>query len=184
MKQTVLSVLFIAVLALGSAGIHRAFAFEYEAGSAAKLAFHIPVVDARLTQLTAYLQSMDSPLTPYADWFISEADRNSLDWKLVAAIAGVESTFGKQIPYGSYNGWGWGIPTGAQSGIVFADWKDGITEVSEGLRKNYLDRGATSIEQIGRIYAASPAWPWKVQYFLSQIDSYQPNHPELIKVNL
>lgn len=159
-------------------------ALAAEADGAATLAVHEVPKDARVTKLSAYLTAHDSPLASEASHFVAEADRFSLDWRLVPAISGVESTFGKFVPSGSYNGWGWGIPTGAQSGVGFRDWKEGITMVSEGLRTNYLDRGATTIEQIGRIYAASPRWAGNVRFFLAQIEAFQPNHSELLDITI
>ncbi len=158
-----------------------------EAGQAAVLAFH--QVDAqpdeRIERLQLFLASYNSPLADEAKTFIEEADANNLDWKLVAAIAGVESTFGKQIPPGSYNGWGWGIPTGAQSGIGFTNWAEGIATVSQGLRKNYLDRGATNIYEIGAIYAANgTSWGNHVRFFIDKIDSFQPTTAKLLAVSI
>ncbi len=157
---------------------------EPEAGAAAQLTFGQILRDPRIDQLRAYLESHNSPLAQESVHFISEADRLGLDWKLVAAIAGTESTFGKHVPPGSYNAWGWGIPTGAQSGIAFGSWKQGITKVSEGLKYRYIDRGATSIEQIGRIYAASPRWAGNVRFFLGKIESFSAADPSLLAVNL
>lgn len=131
------------------------------------------ITDGRVTRLTQYLESLQSPMAGDAAHFVSEADRLGLDWKLVAAIAGVESTFGKHVPANSYNGWGWGIFTGQSDGIHFSDWKNGITTVSEGLKRNYVDKGAVTVEDIGAIYAASPTWSMKVRYFLRQIDEFR-----------
>lgn len=141
-------------------------------------------IDDRATLLGAYLAFHNSPMEQDADHFVREADRLGLDWKLVAAIAGVESTFGKHVPMDSYNGWGWGIFTGQSDGIHFASWKAGITEVSEGLKYNYIDRGATSIEQIGRIYAASPTWSEKVSYFMKKIDEFEPSGVDHLAVTI
>lgn len=140
--------------------------------------------DERVMKLKAYLLAKNSPLADESENFVTIADTYDLDWKLVTAISGVESTFGKHIPTGSHNGWGWGIPTGAQSGITFKNWREGIEQVSKGLRKNYLDRGAKTIEQIGRIYAASPSWSWKVHFFINQIESFSPNSPQLLSISL
>lgn len=140
--------------------------------------------DPRITKLQNYLEMHASPLADEAGHFVTEADRLGLDWKLVAAIAGVESTFGKHVPRNSYNGWGWGIFTGASDGIHFASWKDGITTVSEGLKYKYIDKGATSVEQIGRIYAASPAWSYKVRFFLEKIEDYAPTRVEHLAVTI
>lgn len=171
----------LAALMVRPGAIH---AQETEAGAAAQLTFGQLLRDERIDQLRAYLTLHNSPLSDEAPHFISEADRLGLDWKLVAAIAGAESTFGKHVPSGSYNGWGWGIPTGAQSGIAFKSWKQGITTVSEGLKYRYVNRGAVSVEQIGRIYAASPRWAGNVRFFLNQIESFTPSDPSLLAVTL
>ena len=144
----------------------------------------VKIEDSRVTKLKLYLETHDSPLADEAEHFVTEADRLGLNWKLVAAISGVESTFGKHIPRNSYNGWGWAIFTGQSDGRHFADWKDGITVVSEGLRYKYIDRGAVTIEQIGRIYAASPTWSQKVRFFLSKIDDYSPTGVEHLAVTI
>lgn len=155
-----------------------------EAGSAAQLSFGQILRDERVDTLRAYLTSHNSPLAQESSHFVTEADRLSLDWKLVAAIAGVESTFGKHVPTGSYNAWGWGIPTGAQSGVAFGNWQQGITAVSEGLKNRYIARGAVTIEQIGRIYAASPRWAGNVRFFLTKIETFTPADPDLMAVTL
>ncbi|MBI3576879.1 hypothetical protein HY086_02490 [Candidatus Gottesmanbacteria bacterium] len=174
----------ISILFFSKAAVPVFAAWPAVADASAIPSFRNLAMDKRVTKLTAYLASHDSPLTAQAGHFIFEADKNDLDWKLVAAISGVESTFGKHTPAGSFNGWGWGIPTGAQWGVAFKNWKDGITAVSEGLRKNYVNKGATTIEQIGRIYAASPAWSWKVHFFLDQIEAFAPASSRTLSVEL
>lgn len=157
------------------------------AGSAGTLAYHMPAVlpDSRVEKLRSFLLSYDSPLAGEASTFISEAEKHNLDWKLVAAIAGVESTFGRQIPGGSYNAWGWGIPTGAPDGIHFKDWSDGIAQVSEGLEKNYFGRGAKDIYEVGWIYAANGnSWGNHVRFFIDKISSFQPVTPDLLAVSI
>lgn len=185
MKQ-ILSIASAILLLLALRGTSHltVFAQDKETGAAAQLTFGQILRDERIDQLHAYLSMHNSPLMDQSAHFISEADRLGLDWKLVAAIAGTESTFGKRVPGGSYNAWGWGIPTGAQSGIAFESWKHGITRVSEGLKTRYIDRGATSVEQIGRIYAASPRWAGNVRFFLNAIETFTPNDPALLAVAL
>ncbi len=140
--------------------------------------------DDRVTKLKAYLETHNSPLADSAGHFVAEADRLNMDWKLVAAIAGVESTFGKHIPANSYNGWGWAIFTGQKDGKHFADWNDGITTVSEGLRFNYMDKGLTTLDQIGRRYAASPTWSTKVRFFLQKIEDFDPTGIDHLAVTI
>lgn len=155
-----------------------------EAGAAARLSFGQILRDERIDQLKGYLAAHNSPLAPESAHFVTEADRFGLDWKLVAAIAGTESSFGKHVPAGSYNAWGWGIPTGAQAGIAFGSWKAGITAVSEALARRYLARGAVTVEQIGRIYAASPRWAGNVRSLMSRIEAFTPAEPNLLAVTL
>ncbi|MBI5614027.1 hypothetical protein HY947_03835 [Candidatus Gottesmanbacteria bacterium] len=159
-------------------------AMEQEAGSAAHFPIERIKPDERIKTLKRVLEYYDSPLESYAEHFVVEADRYELDWRLVAAISGAESAFGKHIPYGSYNAWGWGIPTGAQSGIAFADWKKGISTVSSGLRKNYYNRGAQTVDDVGRIYAASKAWPSHVKFFLAQINTFSIPTSKTLQVTL
>jgi hypothetical protein len=176
-----------AVLAFLSAGPVRVLAAAPEAGTAASITLETRSVsrsDARTDKLESYLSAHSSPLAPYSGFFVQEADRLGLDWKLVVSIAGAESTFGQFVPANSYNGWGWGIFTGRSDGVHFSSWADGITTVSEGLRYNYINHGAVSVEEIGRVYAASPAWAAHVRFFMREIDAWQmpENHTEALSM--
>lgn len=177
-----LLIILLVMFALG----YATPAFAVEADAAATLAaFRPEPMDARVMQLQTYLKSHNSPLANDADVFIKKADEHRLDWRLVAAIAGAESTFGKHIPPGSYNAWGWGIPTGSQSGIGFDTWAHGITTVSEGLAKNYYGRGAKTIYDVGWIYAANGiSWGNSVSHFINKIDTFVPDSPELLPVSI
>ncbi len=181
--RTLLTIIFFA-LVLGIPS--RVFASQVEADGAAQLAgFGKILVDKRVTHLRAFLQSHDSPLIDDAEVFVREADRHDLDWKLVAAIAGTESTFGKRIPPGSHNAWGWGIPTGAQSGIGFKNWEHGIMTVSEGLAKRYYGRGAKTIYDVGWIYAANgQSWGNHVTFFMNKIEAFVPTGAEYLEVSI
>src|SRR6266567_2615698 len=88
--------------------------------------------DNRTQILRLYLKQYNSPLADHAQTFIEQADANHLDWKLVVAISGVESTFGEAIPPYSYNAWGYNVyGTNVRR---FDSWNDGITVVSHDLR--------------------------------------------------
>lgn len=160
-------------------------AVESESDAAGRLAMHELAEDTRVQRLRTYLVSHNSPLTEEAKTFVEQADKNDLDWKLVAAIAGTESTFGKHIPPGSYNAWGWGIPTGAQSGIGFKTWEEGIETVSEGLAKNYYGKGAKTIYDVGWIYAANGiSWGNHVTFFMNKIETFMPRDAELLEISI
>ena len=122
--------------------------------------------DYRVIILRKYLESHNSPLTDSAEHFVAFADKYQLDWRMVAAISGVESTFGKRIPKNSYNAYGW-----ANGDYYFESWEDSIEVVSKTLREKYYNRGATTINLIARRYAPpSSSWAWKVTYFMEKID--------------
>ncbi|MBI3486032.1 hypothetical protein HY025_03760 [Candidatus Daviesbacteria bacterium] len=131
-------------------------------------------LDSRAKILKDYLSQFNSPLENYSQDLVDAADTYKLDWKLVPAIAGVESTFGKQTP-GGYNGWGWGV-YGTQA-IYFKSWRDGIFIVAEGLREKYLNKGLDNPYSMNRIYAASPYWGGHVDYFLNDLNNFAKNYP-------
>lgn len=126
-------------------------------------------LDEHAKILSDYLASYHSPLQYHAQDFIDAANEYGLDWKLVVSIAGVESTFGKQIP-GGFNGWGWGV-YGSQA-IYFSSWREGIFTVSKGLKEDYISRGLTDPYSMNRRYAASPAWGRKVAYFMNDLEKF------------
>lgn len=152
----------------------KVYAEEISSGTSAALLkpapFNYP--DTRIKILEEFLKQYKSPLVPHAKDFVKYADEYKLDWKLVASISGLESTFGHQIPYNSYNGWGWGIY--GDNMILFSSWTEGIQTVSEGLRENYIDKwGAQNVYEIGRFYASSPTWADRVTYFMEKIDDFK-----------
>jgi len=150
------------------------YASRNASGSSASLQSTLPIKgeDSRVKILESFLNKYSSPLAPFASDFVKTADNYDLDWRLVASISGVESTFGKHVPYNSYNGWGWGIY--GKNVIYFSSWEEGIETVSRGLRENYINKWkATNTYEIGRIYAASPRWASNVNYFIEKISEFQ-----------
>lgn len=127
--------------------------------------------DCRVEKLRAFLESYNSPLAKYAEDFVKIADQHGLDWRLIPAITGVESTFGRQIPYRSFNAYGW-----VNGEYRFDSWEQSIEIVAKTLKEKYLDRGLETPVEIGPVYAPpSPAWGIKVNAFMEKIDSFQVN---------
>lgn len=157
---------------------------EVLAQQAQEMKLEAKELDKRARILQAYLGQFDSPVENHAQDFIDAADQHGVDWKLVPSIAGVESTFCKQVPggigYNSYNCWGWGV-YGTQA-IFFKSWREGIFAVTEGLKKNYIDKGLTNPYIMNRIYAASPFWGGKVDYFMKDLqrfsEDFEQSSPE------
>lgn len=143
-----------------------------ESGRSARL---VPTVqsaepDFHAKILKEFLDSYNSPLADAAQTFVREADAYNLDWRLVASISGVESTFGK-FCVGTYNCWGWGVY--GDNAIYFSSYNEAIQTITKVLRENYMDKwGAQDVYQIGRYYAASPTWASRVVYFMDKIDEF------------
>lgn len=139
---------------------------HYEASASLKGDSTEATFDMRVTELKQYLESHNSPLAEYAEDFIKYSDQYGLDWRLVPAITGVESTFGKRIPYNSYNAYGW-----ANGKYSFSSWEESIGHVSKTLAEKYIARGANTSSEIGRIYAPpSSTWSSKVEFFKNKIE--------------
>jgi hypothetical protein len=174
------SILFLLLLGLiFSANAKPAFAQEKASASSAQIAIaeKETVSDYRVKILGDFFKEQNSPLAPFAGDFIRDADKYNLDWKLVAAISGVESTFGQAIPANSYNAWGWGVY--GDNVIRFASWTDGIDTISQGLRERYMDKwGGEDIYEIGSMYAASPAWAGHVTNVMNQIQDFAMRNPK------
>ncbi len=182
MEKTLTSAALLIVLFFCPICANHANVKTPEAGQTAKLSLFIESStqkkhnekqpDKRVEALRHYLSLRKSPLEPFAENFVRHADTYNLDWKLLPAIAGLESSFGKRIPQSSYNAWGWGVYTPDSPGIRFQNWDHGIESVSKGLREHYLNKGFLTVEQIGKRYATSPTWAQRVKYFINQIESH------------
>lgn len=135
-------------------------------------AIKVKPADERTRILADYFAKYNSPFENHAQDFIDAADTYGVDWKLVPAIAGVESTFGKNS-YG-YNAWGWGI-YGNQA-LNFASWRTGIYTVTGGLKENYINNGLTEPLAMNRAYAASPTWGTRVNYFIRDLSYFSNNY--------
>jgi hypothetical protein len=123
--------------------------------------------DYRVNTLKNFFDNYNSPLASYAADFVYWADYYQIDWRLVPSISGVESTFGKRMPKGSYNAYGW-----AGGNYRFSSWEDSIEEVNKTLRLKYKDDGAVTLGQIAHRYAPpSSTWAWKVDFFMNKIDN-------------
>ncbi len=142
----------------------------------ASLPLEFPVIkesvipaDARSEILSQYMNSYNSPLTPFADLIVQTADKYSLDFRLITAISQQESNICKAIPPQSYNCWGWGIHS--KGSLGFTSYEEGIEEVSKGLKEQYLDKGYTTIEEIMSKYTplSNGSWAAGVSQFMSDM---------------
>ncbi len=124
------------------------------------------------------LEKYQSPLVKEVDSFMESCIKYDLDCYLLPAIAGLESSFGQAIYPNSYNPFGWG-----RGLVMFSSWAEAIDTVGKGLREDYIDQGATTVEQIGAIYCEGNTWAGKVQYFIKQIQAEEEKNKLLLEKN-
>ncbi len=129
----------------------------------------IESADARPQIVKQYLERYNSPLVPYAEFIVETADKYSIDFRLVTAIAQQESNLCKIIPVDSYNCWGWGIHSKGTLG--FESFSEGIETVSYGLREEYLNKGYSTIEEIMSKYTplSNGSWANGVSAFMQDM---------------
>lgn len=101
--------------------------------------------DSRVLALERVFTKHNSPLAPFAKNYVETADKYELDWRLLPAIAGLESSFGNAQLKGSYNSYGWG---GGR--IYFNSVEDGIETVMYGLKTNMWQGEQLQLKQLHR----------------------------------
>jgi hypothetical protein len=127
-------------------------------------------VTTKKMAIVKLLKKYNSPLAQEVNSFISTCVTYELDCYLLPSITGLESTFGKFTYPNSNNPFGWGGGL-----IMFENWSKGIETVGKGLRENYINKGADTVEKIAPIYAASPTWSSRVQYFIAEFKKEEEN---------
>lgn len=122
--------------------------------------------DMRVVKMQVALEKYESPMAPYAQELVAIADQYNLDWTILAAIAGTESTFGKRMPYNCTNPYGWGIY--GDNKLCFEDFAKAASAVAEGLSTRY---NTTSLESIGATYnkVSTSSWVSHTRFFMNKI---------------
>ncbi len=167
MKKFIITITVLLAIILST---HKASASENVARTSAKLSIpnnsQVSALDARVIALRKVFQKYNSPLIGESEAFVKYADEYNVDWRLLPAISGLESSFGVHLMPGSFNAYGWG-----GGHIYFESWKDGIKVINKALRANYMDKwGATDVWSIGPIYAESKTWSVRVNSFMQEIN--------------
>jgi hypothetical protein len=124
--------------------------------------------DDRAKRLSKFLSSRGSPMSGDSKALVKIADKYGLDWRLLPAIAGVESTYGLFVPAGSYNPYGWN-----NGAFYFQDWASGSDYVANQINTRWSSMGTITPWAIGPSYAANPNWASRVSANMSSIDSYK-----------
>jgi RHS repeat-associated protein len=98
--------------------------------------------------IDAYLSAKGSPLRGMGHAFVGFGRDFDVDPRFIVALAGAETTFGKNITWGSHNAWNWGWNRVNPSNSPFLNWEHGIATVTSGIDRVYLDRGKTNTASI------------------------------------
>lgn len=122
--------------------------------------------NTRELKLKLVLESYDSPLVGLESELIETAELYDLDWTLLAAISGVESSFAKRMPYNCNNPFGWGI-TGSKR-LCFDKLENAIYKVGNGIGTKY---NTNSLSTIAKTYNPGnyKDWAAKTQFFMNKI---------------
>ena len=123
--------------------------------------------DARVEIVRNYLKRYKSPMAHLADYIVEVADENEIDFRLTTAIAQQESNLCKIIPPDTYNCWGWGIHSRGTLG--FSSYEEGIRTVSRGLKREYINKGYRTPEEIMSKYTplSNGSWAFGVTSFMN-----------------
>jgi hypothetical protein len=125
----------------------------------------------RAEDIDKLLASYDSPLVGYGEKFVIEAEKNDIDWRLLPAIAGVESTFGRHACKKAKNSFlGYG-----SCKMDFKSVDDAIERVSASLGGNNENtahhyEGKNTAQILRKYNSVIPDYPSKVIRIMKMIN--------------
>ncbi len=127
--------------------------------------------------IDSFLESRGSVLAGYGAKFVEEARKNDIDWRLVVAIAGRETTFGKNMcknPKAPNNPFGWG-----SCKIGFKSIDESIEKISANLGGNsegtaHHYEGKTTTQILRKYNSVIPNYPTEVKRIMKMIDDEDP----------
>lgn len=124
----------------------------------------------RLAQMRVVLAKYNSPMLGLEDILIETAEKYGLDWTLMAAIAGTESSFARRMPHECINPYGWGIY--GDNKLCFTSLEGSIEGVASGLAKKY---NISTLESIARTYntVSTNSWISHTRFFMNKIKTAQ-----------
>jgi len=117
--------------------------------------------DGRAELVSRFLSRHDSPLSTHQHFgqvFVDLSDKYGIDFRLLPAIAMQESNLCKRIPEGSFNCLGFGIHS--RGTLAFTSYEANFERAAKELKKNYIDIGLTTPEEIMTKYTPSSNGSW------------------------
>jgi hypothetical protein len=127
-------------------------------------------------QLDAFLAQHGSPMAGTGAVFVAEGQLYGVDPVFLVAIAGAETSFGRQLyskdgDQSAYNAFNWFFgPT--WPGSDFTSWEEAIARVAEGLGGElYYGAGLVSVDAIAPKYCpdGTAEWVANVKAFMAQL---------------
>ena len=109
-------------------------------------------------QIDAYLRQKNSAMAGVGAALESLARQYNLDPRLVVAISGAETTFGKHV-CAMNNAWNW-FHKGSCPPSTFVSYEEGLEHVTKFMRRSYLNKGYTTVSLIGKKYCTSGCDNW------------------------
>lgn len=130
--------------------------------------------EQEIKSVREFLQNYNSPLADSAQDFVDASYIYGLDYRLLPAIAGTESTFGQHTPSCAfYNPFGWSSSTSPCGFYRFSDYHQAIWTVAQTLGtgntyKDFQETGDVGI--LARNYNNGEThWIYSVNYFMGLI---------------
>lgn len=126
--------------------------------------------DSKELKVKLILEKYNSPMLGLEGVLVETAEKYNLDWTILAAISGTESSFAKRMPINCNNPFGWGIY--GDNRICFESLENAILEVGEGIGTKY---NIASLESIARTYnsANTSKWISNTKYFMEKIKNVE-----------
>jgi hypothetical protein len=123
--------------------------------------------DAPVEILVRYFQAVNSPLAEHSTEFVEAAKRYKIDWRLLPALAMVE-TAGGRAGVRDYNFFGWGRAR-------FDSAKEAIWTVAEQLGESVMYRGKSTRDKLVVYNRRHRAFPGRV---IKVMDAIAPDDGE------
>ena len=152
-----------------------------DAGGYRHMIYHASPQNALAGQIDTYLASKNSPMAGMGSSFEYWGRLNNIDPRLMVAIAGAESTLGKNGSCATQRQNAWGYGGGWPNCWNFPTWDEGIRQTTWQILNYRNARGLTTIHAIGQTWCGSGCGDWEsnVRAFYSE-QGGDPNTNSLV----
>ena len=123
----------------------------------------VPREDPRMPALKAFFERYDCPVSNLTAEFLTAADENDLDWRLLPSISLIESGGGKAMANNNLLGWG-------SSSKRFPSVRAAIHTVASRLANSKLYKDK-DLDGILTTYNPRPEYSYRVKSVMSQLGS-------------